>query len=386
MQQPAAGSEFRKPNILIAFDWFDERIYRGIVRYAKEADWHISPYLISGRFIPYGWPGDGVITCYGKILGDFIDSLEMPKVDVSFSPIDPPVPRVQVDNVAIGKMAARHFVERGFRKFAFFHWPMIDVNRMRRDAFFSALKEEGFESESLHHIEQAPDAILSDWRAHQAFLLQQLRDLPRPLAVFAAQDNLASTLMECCLQNGIHVPEEVAILGVDNIELICEGLMVPLSSIDTRLEELGYKAAARLGQYLDGDIDAQAEPILIAPGGIVCRQSTDILAVDHPLVVRALKFMKEHLHEPVTLEEIAEQIGMSKRGLEKAFLKHLERTPAEALRRLRLDAAKQQLAESDAKIEVIAEGCGYSNSSNLSAAYRKETGLSPRAYREQFRQ
>jgi LacI family transcriptional regulator len=291
---------------------------------------------------------------------------------------------VQVCNEEIGVLAAEHFLERGFRHFAFFNWSHIKVNQDRRKAFFNELKRRGVEENELYLIEQPEDELLGNWHQHQKFLYDQLRKLPRPLAVFAGQDNLGSTIIETCLRHGIHVPEEVAVLGVDNVELLCEGLVVPLSSLDTRLEELGYQAAKRLDQLMKKEIRYSAPPVLISPKEVVCRQSSDVLAVDHPAVVQALQFIKDRFHDPITLEDIAEAAGMSKRGLEKAFLKYLERTPAEALRRHRLDAAKTKLTDTREKIEAIALECGYSNSSNLSLAFRKETGFTPRAYRKQF--
>jgi LacI family transcriptional regulator len=374
-----------QPSILLAFDWYDRRVYRGIVRYASERNWHLSPYLFSDRFVPQGWPGDGAITCYGRTLGKFISSLDMPKVDVSVCELPEPVPRVNVDDARIGQLAAEHFLERGFHHFAFYSWPLIEVNRFRRETFFKALTEAGVEEHALHEIKQSPARVLGDWEQHQAAILDQIGRLPRPVAVFAGQDNLGATLIEICVRKGIHVPEEVSVLGVDDIEFLCECLAVPLSSIDTRLEDLGYRAAEQLDRLMRGEISRDEPRVLVSPKGVVSRQSTDVLAVPHPAVVQALKFVKENYHRPITLEDIAEHAGMSKRGMEKAFIKYLRRTPAAELRRLRLDNAKRMLTETDEKIDTVARECGYSNSSNLSFAFNRETGMSPRAYRYAYR-
>ncbi len=375
----------KSPTILLAFDWYDQRIYKGIVQYAVKRNWHISPYLFSDRFIPHGWPGDGAITCFGKTLGKFILSLDMPKVDISISDMPQPVPRVHVDNEAIGRMAAEHFLERGFRHFAYFSWSVVDVNQIRMDAYFQALAERGIDQDSMHIIKQPPARVLGDWELHRDDILQQLQNLPRPLAVFAGQENLGATLIEISVRNGIHVPEEIAVLGVDNIEFLCDCLAVPLSSIDTCLVDLGYAAAQQLDRLMQGEITMEEPPIVIPPKGVVARQSTDILAVPHPAVVKALRFIKENYHNSITLEDIGTDAGMSKRGMEKAFLKYLHRSPAAELRRIRLDNAKRMLTETNEKVETIARECGYSNSSNLSFAFNKDAGLSPRAYRNAFR-
>ena len=371
--------------ILLAFDWYDQRVYKGIVNYAKEQSWHLSPYLFSSRFVPHGWPADGAITCYGKPLAKFIHSLRMPKVDVTISKMPDPTPQVTVDNKAISKMAAQHFLERGFKNFAYYSWPSVEVNVIRKIYFFQALAEAGVGPEHLYEIQQSPTTILDGkWELHQKHIFRQLQKLPRPLAVFTGQDNLGATLIEICLRTGIHVPEEISVLGVDNIELLCDCLAIPLSSIDTHLEQLGYSAARQLDLLIKNKITNHEPPLRIPPKEIVCRQSTDSLAVPHTSVVKALGFIKEHYHQPITLEDIGQYVGMSKRGMEKAFLKHLNVSPATELRRIRLDNAKRMLTETDGKISVIARDCGYSNSSNLSFAFNRETGMAPRVYRNRY--
>ncbi|MBI9020631.1 MAG: DNA-binding transcriptional regulator [Verrucomicrobia bacterium] len=370
--------------ILLAFHWYDRRVYKGIVRYATEHKWHLSPYLFSGHFVPHGWPADGAITCYGKPLCKFIDSLDMPKIDVTISKMEKPVPRVTVDNDAISQMAARHFTERGFKHFAFYSWPTIEVNTLRKNGFFKALLKAGVPEENLHEIHQSPEHLLGQWEPHQEHILKQIDKLPRPLAVFTGQDNLGATLIEICSREGIHVPEEISILGVDDIEMLCDCLTVPLSSIDTNLEKMGYAAARQLDRLMKKEITNDEPPVLIPPKEIVCRQSTDALAVPHLAVVQALKYIKEHFQEPITLEDIGTHAGMSKRGMEKAFLKHLGFSPATELRRIRLDTAKKLLTETDEKISAIAYDCGYSNSSNLSFAFNRECDMSPRTYRNRY--
>jgi len=377
--------ETKPVTILLAFHWYDRRVFKGIVRYATEHQWHLSPYLFSGHFIPHGWPADGAITCYGKPLCKFIDSLDMPKVDVTIQKMATPTPRVTVDDDAVSKMAAKHFLERGFKHFVFYSWPAVEVNTLRKEAFFRALTRLGVPQEHLHELHQSPDRMLGQWEQHQERIYHQLEKLPRPLAVFTGQDNLGATLIEICSRKGISVPEEISVLGVDDIELLCDCLTVPLSSINTNLEKMGYTAAQQLDRLMAGEITNEEPPVLIEPKEVILRQSTDALAIPHPAVVSALQFIKEHFSEPITLENIGEYAGMSKRGMEKAFLKHLGTSPATELRHIRLDNAKQLLTGTNDKISSIAYDCGYSNSSNLSFAFNRETGMSPRAYRNRYR-
>lgn len=382
---PSKQAKVSQPSILLAFDWFDERFFKGIYKYAKERGWHMSPYLFTNRFIPRGWPGDGAITCFGPSLESFFENLDMPVVDVSVETINRKIPRVVVDNNRIGKLAAEHFHLRGYNYYAYYSWADVSVNKMRREAYFNELIALGVSRNNLFEIKQTPPGMLGDWNLHQSDIHAKVSALPRPLAVFAGQDNLGATLVEICVRNGIHVPEEVAVLGVDNIDLLCETAVVPLSSIRTNLTEVGYQAAAQLDRLMRGEIGNDEPPLLIPPHSIVRRQSTDSLAVTHPAVVNAIRFIRRNFSHPITIDDICIYTDLSKRGLEKAFQKHLGRSPATELRRLRIQNAKRMLTQTDDKIEYIAQCCGYSNSSNLSCAFKKDTGTSPREYRSRYR-
>jgi len=367
--------------ILLAFNWHDHRLYKGVINYASRQGWHISPYQVSGHVSRHSWPADGAIICYDKQLDKMVKSLDMPKVDITVSNMPEPMPQVTVDNEEIGRMAARHFLERGFKHFAFYSWPGVDVNVLRKKTFFQALIEEGVSEENMHEVRQPPDRLLGEWDLHQEYILDQLKTLPRPLAVFAGHDSLGAVFIEICMHSGIQVPAEISVLGVDNLEHICEGLSIPLSSIDVNLEQLGYAAAQQLDRLMKGEIARNEPPLRVPPQGIVCRQSSDTLAIPHLKVAKTLKFITEHYPEPITLEDICHHAGMSKRGMEKAFLKHLGVSPATELRRIRLANVKRMLTETDAKISAIAHDCGYSSGSNLCSVFRRETGMTPRAYR-----
>ncbi|BDS05072.1 XylR family transcriptional regulator [Oceaniferula spumae] len=377
--------EKKHTTILVAFDWYDHRVYRGIAQYCKEHHWHLSPYCFSERIIPVNWPGDGAITCFGDIQGESILGLDMPKVDVTLRDMPQQIPRVVVDNDLIGKKAASHFLKRGFKEFAYFSWGDVEINQIRKEAFINSLSDEGVTEDHIHIIHQPDECLIRDWKAHTEALIEQVKDLPRPLAVFTGQDNLGVTLVEACVDAGISVPEEIAVLGVDNIVFLCECSVVPLSSIDTHLEDLGYAAAEQLGRLLSGEID-NSEPVrTVPPGDVINRRSTESIAISHIPVANALKLMRSKFKDNLTLEDVYEHVGLSKRGLEKAFKKHLNDSPASVLRQIRLNYAKKCLTQSDIKIEAIALECGYSNSSNLSHAFNREIGIPPLEYRNRYR-
>jgi LacI family transcriptional regulator len=367
--------------ILVASRWYDHRFYKGIIRYATKRGWHISPYNFASNFAQTGWPADGAITCYSKPLAEFIDDLGVPMVDITTWETPERVPQVVVDNEEIGRMAARHFLERGFKHFAYYSWSSVHVNSVRQACFFRALAHEGVPPENIHQIEQLPDHLIGRWELHHKHVLDQLEKLPRPLGIFTSHDALAASMLEVCMHSNIQVPEEVSVLGVDNIKHLCEALSVPLSSIDSNIERLGYTAAQQLDRLMKKEISNDEPPLLVPAKELVCRQSSNTLAVSHSKVVEALEFIETHYHEPITLENICQHINMSRRGLEKAFLQHLGSTPSIKLRCIRMASAKRMLTETKEKVSSIALACGYSSNSNLSAAFRRETGVSPRTYR-----
>jgi LacI family transcriptional regulator len=176
----------------------------------------------------------------------------------------------------------------------------------------------------------------------------------------------------------------VAILGVDNSEVLCECLRVPLSSIDDSLEIIGYEGAALLDRILSGEKPPK-EPIYIPPAGIVERRSTDSLAVNHPGVAAALNFIYQNSHRSIAMRDVYRSVAMSRSGLEKAFREHFVRAPMEELRRVRLERAKKLLLETDDKIFNIACATGLQTSNNLCRIFREHLGTTPNQFRLQHR-
>lgn len=227
MDTQATSGESSK-SILVVFDWYDHRIYRGIAQYCAEHHWHLSPYLFSERTVPTKWQGDGAITCFGGALADFILSLDMPKIDITHNPLPTPIPRVTVDNDQIGRRAAKHFLERGYRNFAYYSWENVTTNQVQKEAFIETLEDAGVSEAGIHIIHQSSIQEMGDWEAQRESILGHIKDLPRPLAVFTGQDSLGVTLVDVCTKAGISVPDEIAVLGVDNTDFLCECAVVPL--------------------------------------------------------------------------------------------------------------------------------------------------------------
>jgi LacI family transcriptional regulator len=279
--------------------------------------------------------------------------------------------RVLPDNVAIGKLAAQHFLERGFRNFAYVgynHYYSIQ----RRSGFVQDLQAAGFRP----RLYDFPLAIGPDesW----------LEQLPRPLGLFACNDHYAVKLCNAVLKLGLRVPEDLAILGVDNDDVFCELAEVPLSSVDPNYRRVGYEAAALLARLMDGK-PAPKKPIVIPPGGLITRASTDMLAIEDPELARAMRYIQVHACDPMSVAQMLDELSVSRRTLEKRFHRRFGRTPHDEIRRVQFERAKQLLAESDLKIPDVARRSGFKDPKRFTTLFHEAFGMPPVAYRERFR-
>ncbi|EMI22666.1 xylose operon regulatory protein [Rhodopirellula maiorica SM1] len=367
-------------NILLALSWYYPQIHQGVARFARDHGWNISADFDDP--VPSHWNGDGVLTLLGtrQDIWKRLRRLDVPIVDLAESRPAIKLPRVTPDNVAIGRMAAEHFLERGYRNFAFFHRKGLNVSRRRREAFQQKINEAGH------------DLIMLSWKHEQGerndtveqrhrWLKRRLAQLPKPLAVFASRDVEAVEVVDACSRAELSIPDEVAILGVDNTELICDFLRVPLSSIEVNWELVGYEGAALLDRLLC-DQTAPADPIYIRPTGVIERRTTDSLAVDHPKVVAALRYLYDHANEAISMNDVFKHVGMSRSGLEKAFREHFIRAPAEELRHIRLTRAKKMLLRTDKNVKTIAQATGFETPHNLCRIFKQHVGVTPKQYRQ----
>lgn len=373
--------------VLLALGWYDYRLHRGIERYALEHRWILTTNLAREKVIPWGWNGDGILAWLGAgdDLAEFVVQARKPTVDFSLRRPHLPFARVLEDHSQAARLVAEHFLVRGFTHFRFYcdtdNWSY----RERSEGFRLALREAGRDCETLSWVQAGavtPARNLRDeWQRRQRWLARELRDTPKPVAVFAANDDQALTVMEACEAAGLTVPEEVAIMGVENYLLAPDAMRTPISSVDTNLELMGYSGAELLDRLMSGKRPPR-QPIRVPPAGVITRKSTDLLALNHRGVARALRFIWEHSHEPIGVKEIIEVAAMSRRGLHKAFKDQIGRTPGQEIHRARIDRAKKLLGETDHKIEVLAEMCGYESANSFSVAFKQSTGVSPKQYRE----
>jgi LacI family transcriptional regulator len=379
-------SHLRKKHrrVLMLLGWYDYRLHRGIEKYAQEHAWHVSANYAREKVIPWGWKGDGILAWLGAgdDLAEFVTQAATPTVDFSNRRPHLPFPRVLEDHAHAARLVAQHFLSRGLRHFLFYsdadNWSYEE----RGQGFVKALKEEGHHCGWLRwHQSIAYRSGRQEWRRKRDWLAACIKRLEKPVGIFAANDEQALDVLECCEELGVAVPEEVGIVGAENNLLAPDNMPKPISSVDTNLELLGYRGAAVLDDLMQRRPPPK-QPIRIPAASLVVRKSSDLLAVNHRGVARSLRFIFDHCHEPISVKDLISVAAMSRRGLHKAFREHLGRTPGEELHRARIDRAKRLLAESGEKIEVLSRMCGYQSANSFCVAFKQTTGLSPKAYRE----
>jgi LacI family transcriptional regulator len=380
----------RRVALLIASAFAHGRgILLGIARYGRSLG-HWSTFLHTrglGSHIPSwfaGWQGDGVIArIETSEAARCLSRRRIPVIDVR-GHFDLGVPVIETDDVAVARFAFDHFMERGFRQLAFAGFRRIDYSERRRRNFQTLVQGRRLPL----HVYEAPTpahpvpASLYDQHAQRfaADLIDWVRELPKPVAIFACNDVCGKQVLNACLEAGVAVPEDVAVLGVDDDAVFCDLAVPPLSSIALDTERIGYLAAQWLEQMMDG---AEAPPprTQVAPLRVVCRRSTDSIAVDDPDVAAALRFIREHAAEEIGVTEVVAAAALSRRTLERRFQERLGRSPHDEIMRERIRRAQQLLRDTDLPLRTIAHRTGFTHAEYMSAVFRRRTGQQPSQFR-----
>ncbi len=366
--------------VLMALGYYDHQLHRGIVRYAREAGWSLDTSMAHYGVLPEHWQGDGVLTLLLPNRDDvlqFMRRQQVPIVGLSLDVEEIRAARVCLDNERIGQLAAEHLLERGFENLGFYKFSNICDVRDREVGFRRAVEKAGGRYLPLDWNAVSHNKGQQGWFE---WLTKELRDLPPPVGIMAQSDNRAVHLINACEAAGLAIPDEVAIVGVDNDEYACEFAPVPISSVDSGRETLAYEGAALLGQLIQGGSEPKA-PIRIAPRGVVVRKSSDILAVPHKAVARALGYIWEQFRDPIGVDDVVARSRMSRCGLYRAFEKHVGRSIGAELSRKRVEYAKTLLAESDEKLHRIARLSGFTGGEHFSRAFTRIVGHTPSEYR-----
>jgi len=326
---------------------------------------------------------DGVISRHTTpALVESCRALRLPLVDLNDTPVHPGVPKIRPDNVALGHLGAEHFLERGYQSFGFSGFRNDGWACERRDGFVEALRLAGHNCE-VFDVDY-PGDLTPFWDEKQASALAAwLRRLPKPAAVMACNDLRALQVISAAQAAGLLVPEQVAVLGVNNDTIRCDLAYPPLSSVATNAFQSGYLAADALAQLMAGRKVAQPD-LRVEPVGVEARHSTDILAIGDRSVAAALAHIREHACQGLTVEQLLKPAFASRSSLEKKFRQHLGRSPQAEIRRVQVARISQLLFETDFPMKKIAELTGFEHVEYMCVVFKRLTGASPGAYRKRI--
>jgi LacI family transcriptional regulator len=361
----------------------------GVNRYVKEHK-HWSIYLEPrdlGTAPPKWldrWAGDGIIARVSEPrIADPILRAGLPTVNVSAALPELKFPRVESNPHLQARLAARHFIERGFRNFAFCGERRQFSNWSTRICgyFQAILREAGYDcsAENQYYLGAGRH---KDWDVEQEALSAWITSLPKPVGVLAINDPTGLRLLEACHDSGILVPERVAVLGLENDEILCTMADPPLSSLIPNAQMLGYKAAETLDRLMQGEAISD-QVTSVEPIGIVTRLSTDVRAHYDDVVAVAVRFIREHACNGIDVEDVVEKVGVSRSCLDRRFRTSLGRTPHQEIVRAKLKVAMQLLAETRLTLTDVALKVGYEHIEYMGVVFRRELGITPGAYREQ---
>lgn len=336
-----------------------------------------------------GWHGDGVIArvetpAIAAVVSRISKKQGIPVIDVSAARLLPDVPYVETDDEAIGRTAADHFAERDFRQYGFVGDPRFRWSDNRCRAFMAAVTARGHAVEvfsgAVRRRARARSKISGDPPDDDEAIEEWLQGLAKPVAVFACYDIRGRQVLEACRRRGVEVPDQVAVLGVDNDDLLCGLATPPLSSIIPDAAGAGRLAAGLLERLMQGE-RLEREEWLLPPLGIAARQSTDVLAIDDDLVVAAVRVIRDHACRGIKVADVVNSLKTSRRILEHRFVQRIGHTPHEEIARVQFRRVEQLLRETDLPLATIAARCGFQHPEYMTVAFTRRYGLPPSRWR-----
>jgi LacI family transcriptional regulator len=288
----------------------------------------------------------------------------------------PGIPQVDIDHEATGRMAAEYLQRLGTDHFAYVGLTVLRALTLRRDGFVHALRSQG---RTVHSYE-VPLTLEAPLKGTPAFSTWMKR-LPKPVAIYCSDDDLAVDLITRCKHLGFSVPDDMAVLGTQDDPALCREVLPGLSSVHLPYHKVGYEAMGLIHGWLRRG-KPPVHSIAIPPSHITARPSTDILALPDPQIVKAVRYLRDHCCEKTDLNAVARHAGLSLRVMQLRFQALLGHTPGEEQRRARLERVKQLLRETSLSLEEIAERCGFANANTLCEHFKNVTGKTPGAYRK----
>jgi LacI family transcriptional regulator len=359
-------------------------LLRGIADYAR----HHGPWAFYWEpgGLEKAWPRLKSLEADGIILRDVekveeVLALGIPAVVFGHSQREiPGLVNILTDGLAIGRLAAEHLVSCGFKHLAYCGFEDKPWSEERWESFRERGQLSGCQT-GLYHSPSV--AVERSWKQEQQALARWLKSLPKPVGLMACNDDRGQHVIETCKVAGLHVPDEVAVIGADNDELVCELSDPPLSSVVLNFERAGYEGAEQLARLMRGKAATQSR-IMCTAGAVVARQSTDISATLDARVAKSLRFIRDHARQAIHVDDVVQASGLSRRVLEKSFRKILGRSILHEIRRVRVGQICRMLVETNQPISAIALALGYAGVEHVARYFRMEKRMTPLGYRKRY--
>lgn len=345
-------------------------------------DWVLRAYTGRKRmFNPEsGWPPDGIMgVTYDKQQVKQLLSLGIPLIILPIKDLPKEIPAVLTDDDAIGKMAAKYLLERGFKSFGFCGFDNMYWSQGRARGFTQKLEQAGFKTNLYKYPRKRTDRY---WKNEKVLIRRWLKSLPKPVAIMACNDDRSQHVIEAAKSAHFKIPEDIAVIGVDNDPMLSELPKPSISSIDLNVTKAGYEAASLLDKMMSSKTKKSKQNIIIEPTYVVTRRSTDIIAVEDPVVAQALEYINDNAKEPIQVSEVAEAVAISRRALELKFKTILNRSILDEIRRSRVELAVKLLLDTTLTLSQIALALNYRGPRDLSRNFQKIKYMSPLNYRK----
>lgn len=377
-----------RPHVLLMVETsmaFGRCVLDGISRYLVEnRPWSVQLDLRELVIAPPAWlkdwNGDGIITrSTTPEMIKVIERLQIPTVNLTDMYGDQGLPAVLNDHEKIGRVAAQHLIDKGLSRFAFAGFSDHHWSSLRLSGFRNELAD--LDPEVLLYESDWANVRQHGWEGQQAEIIRWIRSLPKPVGILACNDFRGQHLLDACRAADISVPDEVAVLGVDNDHVLCDFCDPQLSSVIPSAERIGFEAAKMLDQLMRGESPSN-DRVLIEPLGVAERPSTDVLAIDDPEVVGAIQLIRSEACNGLSVSDILAAVPIARSSLERRFRKYLGRSPQAEIRRVQIKRASQLLRETDLNLTQISRLSGFKHAEYFSVVFKRECGQTPGKYRD----
>lgn len=368
---------------------YNKNLLRGITRYSKDhGPWTFCKMPTYYRetigidgILKWAkeWEADGIIgQFYNDEEVEKFTQAKIPVIAQDFKERFTDIPNITGAYKETGRLGAEYFLKKGFRNFAFYGFGNIVWSRERAEGFEERIQEAGFD---VHYYEHKDSHAIDLWYYKPSALSVWLKSLPKPIALMTCDDNQGHHITEAAKHAGIRIPDEVAVLGVDNDEMVCDLSDPPLSSIELDSEKSGYEAARSMEQMIE-EKTCCAPDIVVKATQVVTRHSTDIFASKDKYIVSALKYIHGNLDKNLKVDQVLKEVPLSRRSLEKRFIMTTGYPVYEYIYNQRIEKFTQKLLETDMTIFEIALDLGLSDSKNIARQFKQIKGVTPMEYRK----